>query len=492
MLNKNTKNKVVTIVGAGVIGAGWAARFLLNGWNVNVFDLNKNIEGYVNQVITNAKNSLSLLTNNNLLKEGNLIFTDNLEEAIKKSCWVQESLPERLQLKQEVLCKISHLVLKEAVIASSTSGFKPSELNDKSKIAEQVLVVHPYNPVYLLPGVEIVGLGAKKNKYKIKAIETLREIGMKPVLLNKEIEAHIGDRLLEAIWREALWLVKDNIASTKEIDDLIIHTFGLRWAQMGLFETYRLGGGEGGMRHFLNQFAPSLLLPWSKLTNVPTLDNCLVDKIIFQSEHQSKNNTIRELEKKRDENLVGILNLLKSKKWGAGITVSNWLEKLEINQHRNSLKLFTGYKTKVKKKWIDYNGHMTEFRYLQVISEACDYFLNYIGLNREYLLSGYSFYTVENHIRHLKEVKYGECLSVRTQILFYDNKKIHLWHSILNLLNEEIATGEQLLLHVDQKKGKVINMSKKITKNIKKIYLEHSLLKKPEGAGRSVGQKLNS
>ena len=132
-----------------------------------------------------------------------------------------------------------------------------------------------------------------------------------PLWVHKEIDGHIADRLLEAVWREALWLVHDDIATTEEIDDAIKYGFGLRWAQMGLFETYRLGGGDAGMRHFLKQFGPALQWPWTKLMDVPELDEALIDKIADQSDVQAKGASVREMEKTRDRNLVAILNALK-------------------------------------------------------------------------------------------------------------------------------------------------------------------------------------
>ncbi|MEO1331750.1 MAG: 3-hydroxyacyl-CoA dehydrogenase family protein, partial [Pseudomonadota bacterium] len=143
-----------------------------------------------------------------------------------------------------------------------------------------------------------------------KAEATLRTIGMAPLRVRAEIDAHIADRFLEAVWREALWLVKDGIATTEEIDDAIRYGFGLRWAQMGLFETYRIAGGEDGMTHFLQQFGPCLKWPWTKLMDVPDLDAALVDKIARQSEAQSGHHGIRDLERIRDDNLVAILRAL--------------------------------------------------------------------------------------------------------------------------------------------------------------------------------------
>jgi carnitine 3-dehydrogenase len=172
--------------------------------------------------------------------------------------------------------------------------------------------------VYLLPLVELVANDTTRPAITENAQRILAAIGMKPLLVRKEIDAHIADRLLEAVWREALWLIRDGIATTEEIDDAIRFGFGLRWAQMGLFETYRIAGGDQGMRHFLHQFGPALQFPWTKLTDVPELDAELVGTIANQSDEQSGAYSIRELERIRDRNLVGIMLALKHNDWGAG------------------------------------------------------------------------------------------------------------------------------------------------------------------------------
>jgi carnitine 3-dehydrogenase len=141
---------------------------------------------------------------------------------------------------------------------------------------------------------------------------------MHPLVVRKEIDAFIADRLLEAVWREALWLVNDGVATTAEIDEAIMYGFGLRWAQMGMFETYRIAGGPAGMRHFMAQFGPALQWPWSKLTDVPPFTDELVDLISSQSDAQSGHRTIDQLMDDRDANLVAILGALRERRWGAG------------------------------------------------------------------------------------------------------------------------------------------------------------------------------
>jgi carnitine 3-dehydrogenase len=183
---------------------------------------------------------------------------------------------------------------------------------------QRLLVAHPFNPVYLLPLVELVAGNATSKSIMEDAARFYKSLGMFPLLVKKEIEAFIADRLLEAIWREALWLVRDGIATTEDIDNAVRYGFGLRYAQMGIFDTYRVAGGEAGMRHFMAQFGPCLQWPWSKLTDVPEFNEELVDLIASQSDAQSGHLEIRDMERIRDDNLIAILQGLKANNWGAG------------------------------------------------------------------------------------------------------------------------------------------------------------------------------
>ena len=486
-------DKRAAIIGGGVIGGGWAARFALNGWQVNLFDPHPHAARKLREVMTNARDSLPLLANTPLPEEGQLVICDSLEEAVKGAAWIQESIPERLGLKQAVFADIQGFCTKQAVIASSTSGFRPAQLRDGAVFPDQIIVAHPYNPVYLLPAVELVG--GVDNSFIQKAEQILTLLGMKPVTLRQEIDAHVGDRLLEALWREALWLVKDDVATTAEIDEIISYSFGLRWAQMGLFETYRVAGGEAGMRHFMAQFGPALSWPWTKLMEVPELDDALIEKIASQSDDQSGHYSIRELEAIRDKNLVGFLKVLKAHKWGAGQVYQDWLKPDILPAQSASDEAwqpqtpFAHNRTQVLPSWIDYNGHMTEFRYLQVMSDAADCLLADLGLCSEYVAAGFSIYTVETHIRHLAEAKLGEQITVATQILYADEKKIRLWHSLKTGVGLEVATGEQMWLHVDMKAGRAVPMREPLSSRMLALYEAHKALAMPEGAGRHIGQK---
>ena len=308
-------------IGGGVIGSGWAARFVLNGVDVSVFDPDPEAGRKAGEVLDNAERAFARLFGDARPARGELRIAASIAEAVDGAGFIQESVPERLELKRAVLAGIDAAAPPETVVASSTSGLLPTDMQRDLAHPGRMLVGHPFNPVYLLPLVEIVGGRATDAAAVERAGAVYESIGMRPGVVRKEIDAFIGDRLQEALWREALWLVHDGIATVEEIDDVIRCSFGLRWAQMGIFQVYRVAGGEAGMRHFMEQFGPCLAWPWTKLTDVPDLDDALVDKIARQSDEQAAGLSIRELERVRDDNLVGIMEALEragESGWGAG------------------------------------------------------------------------------------------------------------------------------------------------------------------------------
>ena len=467
------------IIGGGVIGGGWAARFLLNGWDVAVFDPDPEAERKISEVLANARRSLPGLYDKALPSEGTLTYHDDMAEAVADADWVQESVPERLDLKHKVYADLSALAPDTAVIGSSTSGFKPSELTAKGA---RVIVAHPFNPVYLLPLVELVGDAA----LCALAAEVLEALGMKPLTLRKEIDAHVADRLLEAVWREGLWLIKDGICTTEELDDCIRFGFGLRWAQMGLFETYRIAGGEAGMKHFMAQFGPALEWPWTKLMDVPEFNEALVDLIAGQSDAQSGHMTIRELERLRDDNLVGIIRALKKTGSGAGGAITAHEARLPVS---DAGALPVTAERVIPQSWTDYNGHMNETNYLEVGSIASDRFMEMIGCDADYVAAGGSYFTVENHIRYLAELTAGDRISVTTQVIAAAGKKMHLFHRILGPDGSEAATMETLLLHMDLNARASSMPSDAVAKRLAIFAEAHAKLPEPDGLGRAVGQK---
>ncbi len=306
-------------LGGGVIGAGWVARLIENGLDVAVYDPAPDAAAKLEAVLANAERAFAgLYEGAPRRKKGAVRMAGSVAEAMAGADLIVEAVPERLDVKHKVYAEAEAAAKPEALIASSTSGILPSDLQSGMARPERLLVAHPFNPVYLLPVVEIVA-GAKTAPEAVeRAMEFYPTIGMKPIRVRKEIEAFVADRLLEAVWREALWLIKDGICTTEELDDIMRYGFGLRWAQLGLFDTYRVAGGEAGMRHFMAQFGPCLTWPWTKLMDVPEFNDELVDLIAGQSDAQSGHLSIREMERIRDANLVAIQRALMANNWGAG------------------------------------------------------------------------------------------------------------------------------------------------------------------------------
>ncbi len=480
------------IIGGGVIGGGWAARFLLNGWDVAVFDPDPEAERKIGAVLANARLALPALSDVPMPPEGRLSFADTLGEAVEGAEYVQESVSERIELKHKVYAQLQQ-ANPDVLIGSSTSGFKASDLQKGSPAPQNIIVAHPFNPVYLLPLSEVSGSEANPPEVVAKTVQIMKDIGMFPLVIRKEIDAFLGNRFLEAVWREALWMLKDGVATTEEIDEAIRMGFGLRWGQMGLFETYRIAGGEAGMKHFMAQFGPALKWPWTKLMDVPEFNDELVELVSSQSDAQSGMYGIRELERIRDQNLVGFLRALKERNWGAGKVLREHDEARAVAFHART---DSGPKSEplvmahmqVLPGWIDYNGHMTESRYYFANSETIDAFLRLIGAGMEYVAAGHSYYSAETHIRHLGEAKLGDRLTGTVQILSADEKRFRSFVRVMKG-EEVVATIEQLCLHVDMAAGKTVPAAPEVWARLKAIADAHAALPLPEGAGRAVGQK---
>lgn len=325
--------KVVAIIGTGVIGSGWAARCLHRGLDVYASDPGPNAEAVLREVIENSEQALQKIVPIPQEKKGKLIFVKNIEEAVKNADYIQESAPEVETIKIPILDEIAKYAKPNAIIGTSTSGLLPTRLQSEMKNPERLVVAHPFNPVYLLPLVEVVG-GEKTSP---KAIETAmgiyKMIGMKPLKVRVEIDGFIADRLLEALWRELLHLINDDVATTKEIDDAIIYGAGLRWSIMGTCMTYYLAGGKNGMRHFMEQFGPALKLPWTKL-EAPELTDALIDKMVEGTAEQGAGKDLREWEQLRDNCLVSIMKALSEFNHGAGKVIK---EDYAIQKERLSL-----------------------------------------------------------------------------------------------------------------------------------------------------------
>jgi carnitine 3-dehydrogenase len=247
----------------------------------------------------------------------NLSICPTLAEACVEADLIQESVPEDIEIKKTIHHEIDSVSKENALIVSSSSGLLPSEIQSDLSHPERFVIGHPFNPVYILPLVEIVG-GSKTSTKTIKDVKDFyKSMGMYPLEVRKEIEGYLSDRLQEAQWREILHLVKDGVANTQELDDAIIYGPGLRWAMMGTCLTFHLAGGDAGMRHMLEQFGPALKLPWTKL-EAPELTEDLIERLVEGTQLQAGDKTIDELGELRDSCLIEIIQALKKYQIGAG------------------------------------------------------------------------------------------------------------------------------------------------------------------------------
>ena len=303
----------IAVIGTGVIGTGWIIRFLFNKKKVKVFDPSKKQKKFLLNEIKRTSKTLERFYAKKINLEKQLFFCNSVQEAVKNADLIQENAPENEKLKTKVIKDISLSAPKSAIIASSSSGLLPSKIQAQAKNPERVLIAHPFNPVYLLPLVELVP-GKKTTKANIlKANRFYSKIGMKTLTLKKELPGYLSDRLQESMWRESLHIINEGYASTKDLDDAIIYGPGLRWSLMGTFLTFHLAGGESGMKHMLEQFGPALKLPWTKL-KAPKLTDNLKKKIIQGTKIQSKNKSIENLSNLRDNFLIDLQILLKKYK----------------------------------------------------------------------------------------------------------------------------------------------------------------------------------
>lgn len=310
--------KQVTVVGTGVIGVGWIGRFLAQGYDVIATDIAENAEERMRAAIDKAWPAIEKHGVAPGASKEKLTFEPDLAKAVANADLIQENAPEREDIKRKLLAEIDKHAKPNAIIASSTSGLMPSTLQSDCANPERVIVAHPFNPVYLVPLVELVGGQATSAEVIERAEQFYHSIQMKPLVVKTEIEGHIADRLMEAIWREALHLVNDGVATTEEVDAAIVYGPGLRWALMGPFLTLHLAGGEQGMRHMLAQFGPALKLPWTKLV-APELTEELSESVINGCEQQTTGHSIAELEQRRDEFLIELQQLLEKYWPGANL-----------------------------------------------------------------------------------------------------------------------------------------------------------------------------
>ena len=318
MIREPNEIRKVAIIGTGVIGSGWAAHFLRNGMNVTAYDPAPDAETRLRQKIEEVWPMLERIGLHSQAGLEKLAFTSDLASAVAEAEFVQENTPERLNIKIDTLARIDAAAAPDVVIASSTSGYAMTEMAQQCRHPERCVVAHPFNPPYLMPVVEVVAGQKTAPEVHDWAVAFYRATGKKPLKLSKEIPGFVADRLMEAIWREALHMLANDMATVEEIDASIRYGPGLRWAMMGPLTVLHLAGGEGGMAHMLHQFGPSLKSPWTFL-EAPELTDELSQRVIDGCERLTAGHSLKALEQERDELLLKMIELLEqSSLWHLG------------------------------------------------------------------------------------------------------------------------------------------------------------------------------
>jgi carnitine 3-dehydrogenase len=447
--------RCVGLLGGGVIGNGWAARFLLNGVDVQLYDPDPEAPRAVGEVLVNARRALARMLHSPLPGEGTLTFVATPEEAATGADFVQESAPERLDLKQSLLQRASTAAGPSVVFASSTSRLLPSRLQEGMVHPERLVVGHPFDPVYLLPLVEVCGGPLTSAIACERAAHVYAALGMHPLRLRTESDGLATDRLSDALWREARALVDSGVATAEDADDAIRFGAGLHWSVVGPFLGHRLADSE--------------------------------------RDSPATGRSTRELEAARDERLVAVMQGLRTADIGAGQVLDRFERQLFDRAGAaatagadltSPLRLLD---TVVPTEWVDYNGHMNDSRFFQVTSQAGDRLLQFIGCDQEYLTHS-SYYTVESHVNFGAQAVAGDRIYATVQLLSHDVKRLHMFVTVHGAADDAVlATAEHMLLHVDVAAGRAAPAAPHVLARLDEVAAHHSRLPRPANAGRAVG-----
>ena len=283
--------KKVAVIGAGVIGTGWIIRCLAHNKKVIAFDKDIKLKKKLLSEIKRTWPYVKKLFNKKKLNLKNFEYATSIKEALKDVDFIQECVTENYKIKINLMNIIGKYSRPNAIISSSSSGLLPTKIYSQCKNPERTMIGHPFNPVYMCPGIEIVPGKKTKKKFLNETNKFYKSISMNPIMIKKELSGYLSTRLQEALWREALHIVNEGYASTKDLDRSIEDGPGLRWSLMGAFLTFHMAGGKAGMKHMLRQFGPALKLPWTKL-KAPKLSKKLSSRIIAGTKQQTKGKSV--------------------------------------------------------------------------------------------------------------------------------------------------------------------------------------------------------
>ncbi|WP_128176579.1 3-hydroxyacyl-CoA dehydrogenase NAD-binding domain-containing protein [[Pantoea] beijingensis] len=316
MKQLSLKGKNVTLIGGGVIGASWATVFLSGGMSVTISDPDENIESKIDDYFRHAIADLdkmgknySGVTPDNYLK--NIFFEKDLAKAVKAADYIQENAPERIDVKKNIWKTVEENAPAHTLFLSSSSGIIATHQSVDLTSPERLIIGHPFNPPHLLPLVEVVPGEKKDKKYIDQALAFYSALGKLPRLINKEVDGFVVNRLQSAIFKECVYLVSQGVVRVEELDDIVTSSIGIRWATGGPFLSFHLGGGAGGMGHFLEHLAPGMEKRWGKQAlEVVSFDDKTKKTITDQVNASYGRFAIPQLEKSRDVKEISIMKIL--------------------------------------------------------------------------------------------------------------------------------------------------------------------------------------
>ena len=304
----NTQIRNVAIVGTGLIGASWAAQYLASGFDVIATDPAPNAEANLRKCVDEAWELLTAIGLASGASRDRLTFTADMKEAVSKADFVQESVPERPLLKAKVFAQMDEATPEDSILASSASVMTMDTIQSGCKHPERCVIGHPFNPPHVIPLVEVVG-GAKTSEAVIeRAMAFYASIGKKPIRLRKAVPGHVGNRLQAALYREVLYLIQQGVVSVEDADIAVCYGPGLRWGVMGPSLQWHLGGGSGGIRHFVERFMDGFAGQMRKLEMpdvTPALMQTVIDGVLKEANGQS----VEQLAQAENEVVLELLAL---------------------------------------------------------------------------------------------------------------------------------------------------------------------------------------
>jgi 3-hydroxyacyl-CoA dehydrogenase len=308
-MSYNKPIRRIAIVGAGVIGASWAAEYLARGFDVITTDPGPNAEANLRKYIDEAWKDLTNIGLSKGASRDHLTFTTDMKEALSKADFVQENGPERPDFKIKLFAQMDEAAPVDSIIASSSSGITPTVMQTNCKHPERVLIGHPFNPPHIVPLVEVVAGDKTSPEAVEQAVAFYASIGKKPIQLRKAVVGHVANRLQAALYREVVYLIEQGVVDVADADTAVCWGPGLRWGVMGPNLQFHLAGGAGGIKHFMDQFTGPVASWWKDLGTLtdfsPEVKKLIVDGVV----KEAANRPVEELAREENEVLLGLLRL---------------------------------------------------------------------------------------------------------------------------------------------------------------------------------------